>query len=195
VRIMGNSRIDPCSKLLKRELIWRWMRTNCVEMTSTMYLGLDWTEGHRLKQLQERKAQWRIDAPMQWEPLWDKNKMFCELGKLGIKVPRLYRLGFAHNNCGGFCVKAGQAAFVNLLRKLPERYAFHEAQEELFREKFGGHSILKKVINGETHSLTLRQLRESVEAGGEYDRHDWGGCGCSVEPINLQTPEVEKVKP
>lgn len=62
-RIVGNSRIDPYSKLLKRELLGKWMRANSVEMAATLYLGLDWTEVHRLTRLRDRKPGWTIEAP------------------------------------------------------------------------------------------------------------------------------------
>jgi riboflavin synthase alpha subunit len=25
-------------------------------------------------------------------------------------------------------------------------------------------------------------LRLRIEAGESFDRHDWGGCGCSIDP-------------
>lgn len=116
------------------------------------------------------------------EPLWDKCRMLDELRKLGVKPPRLYEMGFPHNNCGGFCVKAGHAHFAHLYRTMPERYAFHEAKEEAFRERTGKDvSILNdRSGDGRKKPLTLRALRERI-VRGDYDRHDWGGCGCSVE--------------
>ncbi len=58
-------------------------------------------------------------------------------GHEGIAPPRLYAMGFPHNNCGGFCVKAGQAHFALLLRTMPERYAYHEAKENELRAELG----------------------------------------------------------
>ncbi len=31
----------------------------------------------------------------------------------GIEPPRLYKMGFKHNNCGGACVKAGISQWKN----------------------------------------------------------------------------------
>jgi hypothetical protein len=180
-RMLGNSRIDPCSKILKRQLLDRWHRANCVELATTVYLGLDWTEEHRLERVRAAKKGWHVEAPMMWPVPWDKRRMFCELEKIGIKPPRLYTLGFPHNNCGGFCIKAGQAHFVNLLRKMPDRYAYHEAKEQEMRDLLGDVSVMKDRRHGKTSPLTLRQLRERVERGEEFDSMDWGGCGCAVD--------------
>lgn len=189
--MMGNSRVDLCSRILKRELLDRWHRENCLELACTSYIGIDWTESHRLDRLRLRRPGWKIEAPMTEPELWDKQRMFCELTKIGIEPPRLYKMGFPHNNCGGFCIKAGQAHFAHLLRVMPERYAYHEAQEQKFvTEKAWGQGILKDRTGGKTTPLTLKQLRERIEAGKEFDRHEWGGCGCSIEAINLQIPEA-----
>ena len=97
----------------------------------------------------------------------------------GIEPPRLYAMGFPHNNCGGFCVKAGQAHFRLLLEKMPERYAYHEAQEEALRRHLEKDiAVLRDRSGGETRPLTMRAFRERIQGGDDYDRYDWGGCGC-----------------
>lgn len=181
--MLGNSRFPLCSVILKREVLDAWRKANCVEFDTTVYIGIDWTESHRLEQTRDALPEWRIEAPMCEEPLWDKCKMLDELRRLGIRPPRLYEMGFPHNNCGGFCVKAGQAHFAHLLKMMPERYAFHEAKEESVRQRTGkDYSILNdRSGDGKKKTLTLRRLRERIEAGESFDRHDWGGCGCSLE--------------
>lgn len=180
--MMGNSRVDMCSRILKRELLWRWHGQNCHEMLATIYVGIDWTEEHRLHRLRARKPEWKIEAPMCEPPLWDKCKMQTELKKIGIEPPRLYKMGFPHNNCGGFCVKAGQAHFANLLKVMPERYAEHESREAAMRQRLGKDvSIMKIRVKGETHPLTMETLRKRIESGESFDRSDWGGCGCAID--------------
>lgn len=114
-------------------------------------------------------------------PFWDKRRMLRELSALGIKIPRLYSMGFPHNNCGGFCVKAGQAHFAHLLKTMPERYAFHEAEEEKLRMVVGDYAILRDRTGGTTKALTLRELRERIAAGKQFDSLEWGGCGCATD--------------
>jgi hypothetical protein len=180
-QMIGNSRFPLCSVKLKRELLDDWIDRHCLVRETVRYVGLDWTEEHRLIALQEALYPWQFIAPMIEKPLWDKCKMLDELRLLGIKPPRLYDLGFPHNNCGGFCVKAGQAQFAQLLKHMPERYAFHEDEEQKLRRKVGNYSILKDRRNAESKPLTLRRLRKRIEAGESFDRDDWGGCGCAVD--------------
>jgi hypothetical protein len=99
----------------------------------------------------------------------------------GIEPPRLYAMGFPHNNCGGFCVKAGQAQFALLLRTMPDRYRYHEEQEEAMRVVVGNHSILSDRTGGTRKPLSLKRFREIIERQGAFDRDEWGGCGCAIE--------------
>jgi hypothetical protein len=185
-RFLGNTRVDPCSKILKREFIDSWIARNAAP-DAIRYFGLDWTETDRFERLRARFAadgipNERIQAPMLWKPVVDKPDMLKQLMKIGIKVPRLYMLGYAHNNCGGACVKAGQAQWRLLLQTMPERYAWHEAREEELRQYLKKDvSILRDRRGGELKPLTLKSFRERIQGGGEHDRHDWGGCGCGVE--------------
>lgn len=114
-------------------------------------------------------------------PYLGKSQMLAWLKKEGIEPPRLYGLGFPHNNCGGFCIKAGQAHFAHLLKTLPERYAFHEGKEEELRAIVGDYSVLRDRTGGTTKTLTLRELRERIESNQTLDLFDWGGCGCAIE--------------
>ena len=189
--MIGNSRSPLCSVMLKRELLDKWHRAHTLELTTTLHIGIDWTEEHRLHDLRKRKPTWRIEAPMCDEPYWDKCKMLDELRKIGIEPPRLYKFGFPHNNCGGFCVKAGHAQFALMLRSMPERYAWHEAWEEKLRAQVGDFSVLTdRRGDGKKKPLTMRQLRERIEAGESFDRHDWGGCGCALDDVGLDTGAV-----
>ena len=103
-RYIGNTRADPCSKILKRELMDAWVRANATP-DAIRYFGLDWTETERLDRLRARLVLTGIKpeqvvAPMaDWKPVVDKPDMLVKLNKLGIKIPRLYAMGFAHNNC------------------------------------------------------------------------------------------------
>jgi len=186
--MIANDRFPICSKKLKREPLDEWSKINCMEMDSVIYVGMDWTEEHRLKRMRLDKPHWHIEAPMMDEPIWDKCRMIAETEKLGIAIPRLYKLGFPHNNCGGRCVRAGISHFVHLLRVLPEAFAEWEAEELATQADFetrgisNSHfAILKDRRGGETKPLTLRRLRERVEAGELFDTDDWGGCGCGVQ--------------
>ncbi len=179
VRFLGNTRIDPCSRILKRELLRRWVEEHCIPDDTLIYLGIDWTESHRFERSREPWLPWTIRAPLCDAPYLTKPQMLDALTDAGIRVPRLYSLGFPHNNCGGFCVKAGQAHFALLLRTMPDRYAYHERREEELREYLGKDvAILRDRSGGTTTPLSLKEFRERICAGGQYDMLEWGGCAC-----------------
>lgn len=182
VRFLGNSRVDPCSRILKRELMKTWMRENRDPETTTIYLGIDWTESHRMDRAAQNHAPFRVEAPMCEAPHLTKPEVFDWLTREGIEVPALYKLGFHHNNCGGFCVKSGQAQFENLLRKRPETYAYHEAREQEIREFLGKDvAVLRDRRGGGSRPMTLREFRERIEGQPDlFDKDEWGGCGCAI---------------
>lgn len=182
VRFLGNTRVDPCSRVLKRELMDKWRDEHCTKDTN-LYFGIDWTEAHRLERVRKRNPGWNIEGPLTEAPYIDKQEMIELLKVEGIKPPRLYTLGFAHNNCGGFCVKSGQAQFERLLRTMPERYAYHEKKERQLSAKLGKVvSILRDRKGGKTTPLTLRSFRERLQRQPSlFDRFDFGGCGCAMD--------------
>ncbi len=184
VKFLGNSQIDPCSRILKREMAERWLKEHCDPLDTQVYVGIDWTEQHRYTTLAERHAGkgWTYLAPLCDPPLTMKLQMIDALRARGIAPPRLYRMGFSHNNCGGFCIKGGHGHFALLLQHMPERYRYHEAKEQEIREYLGKDvSILAdRVEGGPKKPLTLKAFRERVEAGFEFDRFDLGACNCFV---------------
>lgn len=181
-RMMGSSRLDPCSAELKRKPAQAWLKQNAPG--SILVFGIDWTEIHRLDGLRQRYGDmgYQVEAPMCDPPWMGKDEVLRWMRSEGLEPPRLYKLGFAHNNCGGFCCRAGQAHFAHLLREMPERYAEHEAREQDMRDFLGKDvSLMRDRKGGDTQPLTLRKFRERLEAGGDLDEFEWGGCGCFVE--------------
>lgn len=187
-RFLGNSAVDPCSKLLKRQMTDRWLTQNRDPSKTLVYVGIDWTEIHRFDDgagggLRPRHAEagWRYAAPMCEPPYPTKHHVVEWLRKLGIERPRLTREGFAHNNCASHCCKAGHGHRAHQLRVHPARYAFDEANEEDMRQFLGADVSMmsdRAGSAGEKRPLTMRALRERIEAGGQVDMFDIGGCGC-----------------
>ena len=183
VRFLGNSRLAQCSHLLKQKPADRWIKENYQANECILYLGIDWTEEHRTKKPIEHWNPYQVEFPMCEEPYLDKNDLLKELNDLGIETPKLYKLGFSHNNCGGFCVRAGQGHFKNLLEQKPELYKHHEEKEQEMREFLDKDvSILRRQIKGVKQRLPLKQLREEIEQDNldNIDLFDIGGCGCFV---------------
>jgi len=181
-RYIGNSRVDPCSKILKRGMIDKWRNANCDPADTTVYVGLSWDEEHRFTRLLPRVAPWKYEAPMCEAPYLDKPAVLAWAKAEGLRHPRLYDLGFPHNNCGAFCVKAGQAQFALLLKTMPERYAAHEAEEEALRVHLGKDvSVMRDRRGGTPKTLTMKAFRERIEAKAEIDKFEGGGCGCAID--------------
>jgi len=197
--LIGNSRFPICSVYLKREPLDAWHLANCLDTVqeqqvrlfdldarrpATLYLGFDWTKEKRLIDLRQELPTWQIEAPMQWAPTWDKCRMEREAVAIGIRIPRLYTLGFPHNNCGGRCVRAGISHFVHLYRVLPERFYEWEREEQVTRRDLESRgivpfSILKDRRGGQYNHLWLEDLRKRIDAGEKFARDEWGGCGCA----------------
>lgn len=190
--LIANNGAPICSIRLKREPLNEWMESNyeldyCqrnfLKPHATVVLGFDWTETHRISNFQAEHPTWTVSAPMTDAPFWDKCKMLSEARLLGFKSPKLYELGFPHNNCGGACVRAGISHFVHLLKVLPLVYSVWEREELETIAYFitlgvNPLSILKDRRGGKAKMLTLKMLRERVESGEVFDKYDWGGCGC-----------------
>lgn len=186
-RWLGNSRIAQCSHLLKQQPCLQWLKQFDPEHKATLYVGIDWTELHRLKAIQKHWQPWKVEAPLTEPPYLDKLQVLEKAKEEGLEPPRLYKYHFAHANCGGFCVRAGQAHFANLLKHFPERYRHHEAKEQELRQFLGKEvAILREQHNREKQPLTLTKLRERIESRSyQLDLFDWGGCGCFTADVEV----------
>lgn len=188
--VVGNSMIDPCSRILKREPAERWLQDNCLPDDTVLVFGIDWTEAHRYDNGEGRGVKNRyarlgwphVEALCTLAPTMAKWDVFAWLQREGIKRPRLYDLDFSHNNCGGGCVKAGIGHFVHLLKTLPEVFALWEQEEIAFnaaRWPKRVQTILRDRSGGKTRPLLLAELRNRTLT--EDETNEAGGCGCFLE--------------
>ena len=179
-RFLGNTRKAPCSKLLKQAPARRWLKANANPETHTVAIGIDWSEPQRVPKVKKSYEPYDVVFPMCDAPYLDKQQMIDWSRQLGVDPPRLYAMGFSHNNCGGGCVRAGQGQFRKLLEVMPERYGVWADKEQEVRDHLGKDvSILRDRTKGKTKPLTLIDLRDrSTES---VDMLDIGGCGCFTE--------------
>jgi hypothetical protein len=179
VRYHGNNRVDPCSRVLKRDLFRRWLESQYRPDECVIVFGIGPNEAHRMKTIMERWAPYFCEAPLITQRI-EPGQIDDALEALRIQKPLLYELGFPHNNCGGFCVKTGQKQMALLLRTMPDRYKDHEARQEKLFQKIGKHGFIRRTENGELKYLSLREFREFLESGGNPDLYDNAGCGCFI---------------
>lgn len=186
--MIGNNRAALCSRRLKQEPARAWLAANTDEQTIVV-VGIDWTEQHRLPAVEAAYAPRPVAAPLCQPPYTDKATILTDLRARGIEPPRLYAEGFAHANCGGACVRAGQGQWAHLLKQRPETFAEWDQQEQRFRERFGFDvAVLRdRSRTGvlEHMGLTEADLTYSLEPTGMCDscgeargEHSGGeGCG------------------
>jgi hypothetical protein len=182
-RFLGNSRLANCSHTLKQKPARTWINENVDPEDSIIYVGIDWAETHRLPAIVKNYLPYKVEAPLTEPPYLDKQQLIDWATSEELTPPRLYSLGFSHNNCGGGCVRAGQGQFKKLLEIMPERFAMWEAKEQEMREYLDRDvAILSEVKNGVKKPLPLIELRRRVEDQPQLvDELDIGGCGCFFE--------------
>jgi len=196
-RFLGNSRVDPCSKILKRQMADRWHAENCDPAETQIIVGLDHEEPERFHGMPEfgraglraRKAEagWTFIAPLLDKPWVLPTERRAMIAAAGLWQQRLSVLGFAHSNCGGFCCKAGQGHWNLMLQVFPERYDYSEYREQEIRSVLGDVSMLtdRRKHPGDTKTikrpLTLATLRSRVLRPDEAA--EMGGCRCALGDV------------
>lgn len=183
VRWLGNAKLAPCSHQLKQKPARDWLDANCPPESTVVYVGIDWTESHRIEAVRRNYLPYQVAAPMTEPPYLDKDAMLAACRDWGVEPPSMYAAKFPHANCQGFCVRAGQAQFRQLLRVDRDGYLFHEAKEQELREFLGKNvAIMRDRSGGGAVPLTLKTFRERLEQQPSlFDETDWGGCGCFVD--------------
>jgi hypothetical protein len=176
-RFLGNARLANCSKFLKQKPSRAWLDANCDPSDTTVYVGIDWTEIHRLPAIRAGHDPYPVEAPLTEPPYYSKTDMMDAARGLGIDPPRLYAQGYVHNNCAGACVRAGQAQWRLLAETNPDLYAYTAAREQELRDHLGKDvAILRDRTGGVSRPMTLLQFADRES----FDVDDWGGCGCYV---------------
>lgn len=184
-RFLGNSRVDLCSRVLKREPMRRWLEAECDPTDTVVHLGFDISEPHRLPRAQPHWEPWRVEAPLLWEPVVWKDQALDTLRDAGIEPPLLTRMGWPHANCGGGCVKAGIGQFRKLAREMPDTFAEWERNEAAIAEHLGKPvAILRDRRGGTSTPIPLSTLRKRIETENEesllalLDADPGDSCNC-----------------
>lgn len=183
VKYIGNTRVDPCSRVLKRDLIRDWITSNYKPEECTIWIGIDCSEEHRLAPVVERNKPYLYRSYLIEKDIFlTKSYKFDWCYRNKIEIPIMYKMGFSHHNCGGFCVKAGQGQFEMLWKLLPDVYLKNENEEQVaIKNNPKLRPFLRKTINGKLRYLTLKQFREEfLEPNKDIDSDEFGGCGCAL---------------
>lgn len=184
--VVYNSRIGNCSRILKMKVaadflkkakepeVVKWHNQEYLKTeinpaqgnfkeNTTLYFGIGWDEMHREEAIKRNWLPFTVEMPLIDEVIDNE-----EILKLyGIKRPRLYDLGFVHNNCKGRCVKAGQAHFKNLADKLPDVFQELLEQEHHMKNFVSAYHQIKKLdevdFDDDVKQMYLEDLRRCYE--------------------------------
>lgn len=198
VRFIGSNRAAVCAKALKRTLADGYIRDRYDLATTTVHVGIDAFEAWRLAELRKAVPNFRWDAPLCWEPHWDKAQMREALPALGIRESVAYMLGETHDNCSGGCVQKGQGGWAKLHRDDPTTFNYNADEESDWQADIGNTTVAvlrDRSLEGRKAEaerrglpvipnvapLTLRQLEARIFAGQEIEHLDVRGCGCMVD--------------
>jgi hypothetical protein len=200
-RFLGNSLVDPCSRIAKREVADAWRMGHCHRAgelfgaADTFAVGIGLHEKHRFDDGQRgglgpRMAAegWLYHAPLIEAEEADEHLslLLAPVEQLGVRGQRMYRQGYKHGKCGGFCIKAGMAHWANRFQVAPDRFAY----DAMMERKLG--ALLGKPISmltdrsggGGKRPLTLdafaQRLRAQPQRKYEYQPGE-SGCGCMTE--------------
>jgi hypothetical protein len=184
-KLVYNSRIGDCSKILKMQVSSRFLKKgkrpkveywrnkqflvsdHFVE-DATLYFGIGFDEMHRQDAIVENWKPFTVNMP-----LIDHYINVDEvLASYGIRQPILYDLGFSHNNCNGRCVKAGQGHYKNLKMKMPEVFKQIMEQEHHLKICVSAYRYIKSIESdgrdGFTEEYRSKLYAELDHAYREY---------------------------
>ena len=114
-RMLGSNRVPLCSRVLKAETMQNYLKK--IEGRKIVYFGIDADEAHRAEKIKAVYDKLGIETrfPLIDKKImmpFDKERIQNEIeNDWGIKVPRMYREGFSHNNCSGGCVRQGKNSY------------------------------------------------------------------------------------
>lgn len=115
----------PCTKQLKKEARYQWQENNKPDWH---VLGFTFDKKERKRHKMFRISELKNVIPVLITHKITKRKCFEMVKRAGIKLPRIYSLGYPNANCIG-CVKASSPTYWNHVRKVhPE--VFKERAEQ-----------------------------------------------------------------
>jgi hypothetical protein len=204
-----NSMIANCSKFLKVRVAERYLRKGIVPKIEKwynkhfikqdnftdnpiLYFGITFMESHRSNAIIKNWQPFEISMPLM-EKYIDVDKLYKQYN---IEIPRLYKLGFSHNNCGGRCIKGGQGHWLHLLKT--DYKAFEQMRD--FELMMNSKINIAKETKGVKYSFlkrrgknyTLRELENDYHnRPNNIDIFDIGGCGCFIDESDDELCELK----
>jgi len=114
-RFIVNRNGAPCSKALKRDVLNAF-----AEPDDTMVLGYTYEERARLDRFIDANPEVNVFAPLISQMMTKRDCLEMVAG-FGIKLPRMYLLGYHNANCPG-CPKGGEGYWNKIRIDFPENF-------------------------------------------------------------------------
>ncbi len=181
-KMIFNQRRAPCSRILKIEPFSEFLKD--YPKPVTVVLGLGPEEEHRHEgpiNNYESIPGVTVEYPLMWEP-YDYYP-FETVKSWGIEIPRLYKMGFSHNNCGGRCFRQGIGGWQRLKAHFSERFNETRDWEQVQRSNDDArkdYAICRDQSGKKVTPLTLleiEQMEEPLPMATVYE--DAFSCFCS----------------
>lgn len=159
---MGSTMADPCSRILKREVLRTYMLDNYTPEETVMCVGITADEIDRMMAITRnwQRDGFKIEAPLADAEL-TREQIERELEAAIGYLPTLYREGRLHKNCGGACVKAGLAEWARFLWYRPDEFARWEQMEGLHQICFDHTST---ILRKQTYTYERVEVDNSVSS-------------------------------
>ena len=156
-----------------------------------LYFGIDYKEAHRMNAIVKNWKPYECVSPLMEEDISDG--LFEEYG---IEIPKLYKQGFSHNNCGGRCIKGGQGHWLTLYKKDRDRFDemrdFEQAMNVQINEYKGTEGVKYSFMKKKNEPYWLTELEEDQRDRPEQlDLFDFGVCGCFIDEDMIDDEEEE----
>lgn len=167
-RFIVNRSGAPCSKALKRDVLDSFCR-----LGDTTVLGYtaDPRDAARLDRYVDAHADKLVWAPL-IEAGLTKRSCFEMIARVGLRLPRMYRMGYHNANCIG-CPKGGEGYWNKIRLDFPERF---EAMARLQDVLGPGSYFFRNRKTGER--ISLRMLSPTA---GRFVDEPAVECGASCE--------------
>lgn len=165
--------MKPAANYLKRGIvpeIEKWhnrdflKNENFVE-NATLYFGIGWMEAHREGPIRANWRPFKIEMPL-IDNVINNDQV---LRKYKIRQPRLYDMGFTHNNCKARCIKAGQGHFKNLLMKDEKTFQALRDQEIILSE-YIRYCKQPHIKDGRCKDYMRKDVYEFISNGKKSDK-------------------------
>ncbi len=160
-----------CTLMLKKRVRQQWERDNLTG-DDTYIWGYDANEKKRADRISAAQIEARNEFPLIERNL-TKAECHAICGRLGLKRPVMYDMGYPNNNCIG-CVKGGMGYWNRIRRDFPDVFERRARQEREI-----GHSCIKGVFLDELDPNRGNMMKEVMPS-----------CGFACEAIETQMDEL-----